>query len=662
MATMNRLAGEESLYLRRHAASLVDWYPWGPDAFATARQRDVPVLLSIGYSSCHWCHVMARETFDVAGIASLLNASVVSIKVDRDELPEIDAVYMKALRAATGGGGWPMTLLLLPDQRPFFAGTYLAADQMRELISDALYGWREHRQDVVQRAEQISAALTERSRAVPQSRQPTGAAHAGGEDHAAAAVARLRDGFDATWGGFGTGPKFPRPTLLELLLWTSRQGLTADSLPMLTRTLDAMAAGGIFDHLSGGFARYTVDRAWRVPHFEKLLPDNAQLARAYLRAWKLTGADRYRQTAEETLHYLASPPVYAGDGFASAEDADTDDGEGGYYLWTRDEVIAAGGTAAADWFGVTSAGTVRGRNVLWRPQGHQLAPPAEIDQARRRLLAARRARERPAVDDRVITEWNAMAVAAFAEASGALGNADWLRLAVRVGSFLLENLRRPDGRWLRAWRRGHARHLAGATDYAWLVEAFICLAELTGSPSWTTAASETADGLLDLFTDDHTAGVWATGHDMPVPVTRLKGIGDGVTPSASGLSAWVLTRLSALTGDERYQRAAERIIDGVLPVLRRDPSRLATATLAAELIAIGPVQVTIPAGRLDLAAVVRQHYLPEVVCLTRGDLRGARVCRAGVCLPLADDAESLGRLVAATDGARGRDTALMRRT
>lgn len=695
---MNMLAGEDSLYLRQHAASPVDWHPWGPAAFETAARRDVPVLLSVGYSSCHWCHVMAREVFDDHGMAEMINASVVSVKVDKDERPEVDHLYTKALRASTGGAGWPMTLLLLPDQRPFFAATFLARPALSELLAAVGEAWRHRRPVIEERAAALSAAVVSRSQASagalaappppaqpltagpPQASQrepgpsqasqrepgPSEASQREPGQRKAGqpgpvrpepgpvtrAVAALRSRFDPAWGGFDPGPKFPRPVLAELLLWAARHGSCADALPMASTTMKAMASGGIYDHLGGGFARYATDRAWHVPHFEKLLTDNAQLARVYLHAWKLTGWDGYRQVAQETLGYLAAAPMrIPGAGFASAQDAESGGVEGRYYLWRWQEVVDIGGLEAARWYGVTPAGNWRGANVLWRPRRGELSRSAAMEDARHRLLAARSRREPPATDERIITEWNAMAVAAFAEAGPALGRPEWTGLAAEVAAFLLTQLRRDDGRWRRGWRDGRARHLAWAGDYAWLIEAFTRLAEATGAASWTDAARQAADELLALFWDPR-GGVWSTGSDAPVVLTRAKVIADGTAPSASGMAAWALARLGGLTGEPRYHDAAASIVAAVAPRLGAAPTRLAGCALAAELLAHGPATVTLPPGRPDLAAVVSRHYLPDVVAVpassgAAGPAAGAAtVCRYGVCRPACGDPAALGDLLA----------------
>ncbi len=656
---MNRLAGEDSLYLRQHVGSPVDWYPWGPAAFEAAAQRDVPVLLSVGYSSCHWCHVMAREVFDDARMAAEINSSVVSVKVDKDERPEVDHLYTKALRASAGGAGWPMTLLLLPDQRPFFAATFLTRPALSELLVTVGEAWRHRRSQIEEHAAALSSAVVSRSQS---SLTSTGAGPQVGV--VADVVAALRPRFDPQWGGFDRGPKFPRPILIELLLWAARHGTCADALPMACTTLDAMASGGIYDHLGGGFARYATDPAWRVPHFEKMLTDNAQLARVFLHAWKLTGWDGYRQVARETLGYLATAPMrIPGAGFASSQDAESGGVEGGYYLWQWHEVVGIGGPEAAQWYGVTPTGNWQGTNILWRPDRGELPRPASVEAARQRLLAARATREPPAADDRMTTEWNAMAVAAFAEAGPALGRPEWTRLAAEVASFLLARLRRADGRWLRGWRDGRARHLAWAGDYVWLIEAFTRLAEATGAPIWTGAARQTADELLRLFWDPG-GGVWATGSDTPAMLTRAKVIVYGSVPSTNGMAACALARLGALTAEPRYHNAAASIVAAVAAKLGKAPARLASFALAAELLAHGPATVTLPPARPGLAVVVTRHYLPELVTRfaartdapaaaappasapVRPAADGAMVCRAHVCTPPISDPMTLAERLA----------------
>ena len=381
---MNRLADQTSPYLRQHAENPVDWYPWGQDAFAAARLRDVPILLSIGYSACHWCHVMAHESFEDPATAGVMNAGFVNIKVDREERPDVDAIYMEAVQAVTGSGGWPMTVFLLPDGRPFLGGTYFPRDRLAELLGQVSRAWHRRRPDLEAAATQLAEAVRAGT-ALPGRGWNTDGGGApdldgGGAPSGAllgAASDTLLARFDAEWGGFGGAPKFPQPAMLELLLLAAFRTGRADVAGAVTTTLDAMAAGGIYDHLAGGFARYSTDRRWLVPHFEKMLYDNAQLTRVYLHAFQLTGAVQYRQVVTETLEYLLRSPMrLPGGGLASAEDADSEGEEGRFYVWGEAEVLEVAGPPARDWYGVTDEGNWEGRNILCRPLGASLSAPA----------------------------------------------------------------------------------------------------------------------------------------------------------------------------------------------------------------------------------------------------------------------------------------------
>jgi hypothetical protein len=382
-----------------------------------------------------------------------------------------------------------------------------------------------------------------------------------------------------------------------------------------TTTLDAMASGGIYDHLGGGFARYAVERRWLVPHFEKMLYDNAQLIRLYTHGWQVTGADRYRQVVEETVAYLLRPPMRsAAGGLHSAEDADSEGVEGKFYVWSLDEVAAHGGQAAVDWYGVTAAGNWEGKNILWRPERGDLIRPPEVEDARRRLFEVREQRIRPGLDDKVVTEWNAMAVAALAEAGAALGRTDWVAAAEEVADFLLASLRRADGRWLRAWQGGRAgRHLAYAVDYAWLIEAFTRLAEATGEARWVAEARGVADGLLRLFRDAEEGGFFTTGEDAEKLLVRSKDTYDGATPSANSVAAVALVRLAALTGDERYEEAGATVVNMMAPLLGRHPTAFANFLAAVDLIVSGVTEVAVTGDREDLVAALASRYLPNAV-------------------------------------------------
>jgi uncharacterized protein YyaL (SSP411 family) len=403
--------------------------------------------------------------------------------------------------------------------------------------------------------------------------------------------------------------------VLELLILAAARTGRADVATALTTTLDAMAEGGIYDHLGGGFARYSTDRQWLVPHFEKMLYDNALLARVYLHAWQYTGAEQYRQVAGETLDYLLRPPVrLAGGGLASAEDADSEGVEGRFYVWDAGEVLEVGGAAAVEWYGVTVGGNWEGHNILFRPRHAPLARPPEVETARQALFDRREQRVRPGLDDKVLTEWNAMAVAALAEAGGALQRVDWIDAAGEIGDFLLTHLRRPaDGRWLRSWQGTSARHLAYAADHAWLVEAFVRLAEASGQARWIGAARAAADALLDLFADTRSGVLHMTGRDAETLIARPIDSQDGAVPAANSVAAQALLRLAALTGVGRYEEAARGVLDTMAPALALAPIAFTGSVAAAELARGGLTEVVVTGSRPDLLEVVRRRYLPAAV-------------------------------------------------
>ncbi|MGH9066755.1 MAG: thioredoxin domain-containing protein [Acidimicrobiales bacterium] len=680
VAATNRLARETSPYLRQHASNPVDWWPWGEDAFAEARRRDVPVLLSVGYSACHWCHVMAHESFEDPATAEVLNAGFVSIKVDREERPDVDSVYMEAVQALTGQGGWPMTVFLTPDGRPFYGGTYFPSAGGRGLptfgaVLEAMsQAWRERRPEVMDQAGALSAAVQARAR-VPVAEDLVGGSGRSGRAGGGAGPAEtigakragellsrafslLRSAHDDQRGGFGAAPKFPQPTMVDLLLRAHARHGGAEALAMATTTLDAMASGGIYDHLGGGFARYSVDASWSVPHFEKMLDDQAGLARVYLHAWQLTGEARWLQVVEETISYVASDLAGPDGGLCSAEDADSEGEEGRFYLWRPGEVEAVLGPdlarAALEWYGVTPAGNFEGgTTVLHRRDRGQLLRPPEVEEARRRLLEARSGRVRPGRDDKVLTEWNAMMIATLAEAAAAAGRSDWRELAVTTAEALLGALRRPgDGRWLRSWQGGRAHHLAYASDYAWLVDAFTRLGELTGGAAWTGLARETADALLHLFWDEESGGLFTTGHDAERLIVRSKELYDGATPSANSEAALALARLGALTGEARYYGASEAILAMVEPVLSAQPTALTHALAAVDFLPGGVTEIAVVGDRPDLVAAARDRWLPGAVLawgepypspLWEGRPAGAAyVCRDYTCLAPARSVEELG--------------------
>ncbi|MGH9151722.1 MAG: thioredoxin domain-containing protein [Acidimicrobiales bacterium] len=614
---MNRLADETSPYLRQHRDNPVEWHPWGEEAFARARAEGKPVLLSVGYSACHWCHVMAHESFEDPAVAAVMNELFVCVKVDREERPDVDAVYMEAVQAMTGQGGWPMTVFLTPDGRPFFGGTYFPrtawggrpgfVDVMRAVAE----AWQDRRDHVVGQADHLSQSIGARSTALA-----AGGGGAVGPGLLDAALGVLRSSFDAEWGGFGRAPKFPTPTNVELVLraWARGDGHDPGTLAMATTTLDAMASGGIYDHLGGGFARYSVDNFWMVPHFEKMLYDQAGLVRAYAHAWQATGAAHYRQVVEETVGYVLRDLRAPEGGLYSAEDADSEGEEGRFYVWRHDELADVGGPEAVAWYGATPAGNFEGANILHRPVRGDLVRPPLVEQARRRLFEVREKRVRPGLDDKVLTEWNAMFASALAEAGAALGRPEWVASAVETAEFLLASLRRADGRWLRSWQRdGGARHLAYAVDHAWLVDAFTRLGEATGEARWIDAARDAADGLLGLFADPGGPGFFTVGSDGEQLIVRQKDLFDGATPSANAVAANALLRLSALTGERAYAEPAVAVIDAMAGLMGEHPGAFTHLVAAAAVHVDGLAQVVVAGDRPDLVRAVQSRYLPGAV-------------------------------------------------
>jgi uncharacterized protein len=655
----NQLADQTSPYLRQHRDNPVDWYPWGEEAFALAAKLDRPVLLSVGYSACHWCHVMAHESFEDQSTAEIMNSGFVNIKVDREERPDVDSVYMEAVQALTGGGGWPMTVFLLPDGRPFLGGTYYpktpshgqpSFTQLLEAVAEA---WQERRPALEEQARALVEAVAARSSLPSPEGQPAPASEV-----LSAAYRSLRSLHDDQWGGFGRAPKFPQPTMVELLLRAHAHNRSAETMAMIVTTLDAMASGGIYDHLGGGFARYSVDQHWLVPHFEKMLYDQAGLVRAYLHGWQHSGHRRWLQVVEETIAYVLRDLANPGGGLCSAEDADSEGEEGLFYLWDSSEIdalLGEDGPEAREWWGVGREANFEGRNILWRPRRGDLIRPPAIERARAALWSAREARVRPGLDDKVLTEWNAMMAASLAEAGAAAGRPDWVAAAERVGRFLLDNLRSGSGRWLRSWQGGQAAHLAYAADYAWLIEAFVRLYEATGRRAWLDRALEVADGMVELFWDDQDQGLFTTGSDAESLIVRAKDFMDGATPSANSVAAATLVRLSLLSGRDDLAGRAAAIVDRVGSLVDSHPTAFCHLLGAVDMQGSGSVQIVIPGRSPDLLEEVNRRHLPNSVLawgeagdgpLWEGRTEGhAYVCRGTTCLAPMDDGASLGRVL-----------------
>ncbi|MDQ4090306.1 MAG: thioredoxin domain-containing protein [Actinomycetota bacterium] len=653
---MNRLADETSPYLQQHRDNPVDWYPWGDEAFEKARTEDKPILLSVGYAACHWCHVMAHESFEDERTAEVMNKLFVNVKVDREERPDVDAIYMEAVQALSGHGGWPMTVFLTPDGRPFFGGTYFPPSprqgmpsftQLCQAMSEV---WKERRDDVLNQAEELTTALG-RSNEIAPSGDPLP-----GPEALVSARNTLLQRFDNKWGGFGPAPKFPQPDLLELLLRAWLRDTSEDTLAMVTVTLDAMTAGGMYDHLGGGFARYSTDTQWLVPHFEKMLTDQGLLVGVYLHAWQATGEQRFLQVLSETIDYVRRDLRHPDGGFFSSEDADSEGVEGKFYVWSEAEVRSLlGGAAdeAIEWWGITPGGNFEGANILHRPVRGALERSPAVESARRILFEAREGRVRPGLDDKVLTEWNGLFIASLASAGAATGREDWLADARAGASFLLDNLRRPDGRWLRGWQGGRpGRPLAFAADYAAVVDAFTRLGEATGEARWIAEARSAADAMLELFWDDRAGGLFTNGSDAETLITRSKDLVDNAVPSSNGNAAQALLRLGALVGEGYYTQRGEDILSLLAGMIRQHPTAFSRALTAADLVSAGVTEVAVVGReRPDLVRAVQARYLPNAVLawgepypspLFEDRKDGlAYVCRNYACQAPVSDVESL---------------------
>jgi uncharacterized protein len=564
----NRLVQETSPYLLQHAENPVDWYPWGEEASARARAEDMPILLSVGYSACHWCHVMERESFEDADTAAYMNANFVCIKVDREERPDVDAIYMEAVQAFTGQGGWPMTVFLDPDGVPFYGGTYFPPDDSRgmpsfRMVMEAvLEAYRGQRDEIRERAATTVGRLEALAKLDP------GAAP--GPERLTEAVTTLLSRGDPANGGFGRAPKFPPASSLELLM-SRRVGLDH-----VERTLDAMLAGGIYDQVGGGFARYAVDSAWLVPHFEKMLYDNGLLARAYLHGWQVLRHERYRRACEETLDWLLREMRGPEGGFYSAYDADSEGEEGKFYVWTPEEIravldgVAAVGARGPDaepapldpdailaYYGVTEAGNFEGKNILHLADGAAAERPAGLDDARAALLAARAERVWPELDDKRLTSWNALAISALAEAGAVLGRSDYLEAATKCAEFLTTTMRDPaTGHLLRTYKDGRAHLNAYLEDHAFLVEALLTLYESSFDPRWFSEARALAETMIERFGDDERGGFFTTSSDHESLIARRKEVGDHPIPAGQSSAALGLLRLAALSGEAAFATRA----------------------------------------------------------------------------------------------------------
>lgn len=627
----NHLAGETSPYLLQHLFNPVDWYPWGDEALDRARREDKPIFLSIGYAACHWCHVMERESFEDEAVAAFLNEHFVSIKVDREERPDVDEIYMTAVHLLTGTGGWPLSVFLTPDREPFFGGTYFPPSAtfgrpgFLDILARVADAWKRRRSDVALSAGRI----TEHLRRAVSDPGPRGAAAPPGRAEIALAAAHLASRFDPTWGGFGSAPKFPPHGAIGLLLREHARSGETTPLSMAVTTLDAMASGGIYDQFGGGFARYSTDDRWLVPHFEKMLYDQALLVPVYVDAWLLTGKRRYRRVVEETLDFVRREMTDPAGGFWSSLDADSEGREGIYYLWTPEEVDAALGPEDGPFlrrvYGIEEGGNFEGKSIPSLLGGSLEARAPEWGMAeeglearlaplRSRLLAARARRVRPATDDKILTAWNGLMIGAFARAFQALGRAADGASAKAAAGFALREMR-DGGRWLAAYRAGKAHLPAYLDDHAFLARGLLDLYEASFERRWLDAAAAVARTMTAHFADGD-GGFFFTANDHPPLLARSRSAHDGALPAGSGVAAETLLRLAAHLGDREMRASAERTLQAMQPLTARNPSAFA-ALLAAADFSSGPVvEIALAGSRTDptaeaLVNVIRSRYLPN---------------------------------------------------
>ncbi|HEX3245843.1 MAG TPA: thioredoxin domain-containing protein [Chloroflexota bacterium] len=638
----NRLINETSPYLLQHAHNPVDWYPWGEEALARAKSEDKPILLSIGYSACHWCHVMERESFENDEIAALMNRYFVSIKVDREERPDLDSIYMSATQAMTQHGGWPMTVFLTPDGAPYYAGTYFPPTDrggmpgFARVVESLGQAYQTERERVVENAARIRAFLEQQS-------SPHGEHGELSPAILTQAVATLKQSFDWTNGGFRGAPKFPQPMNLETLLREWRRSGDDDALHMVEHTLHKMIRGGIHDQLGGGFHRYSVDAKWLVPHFEKMLYDNAQLSRLLLETYQATGKSLYQRAAIAILDYVRREMTDPAGGFYSSQDADSEGEEGKFFVWTPAEVLAVVGRADAPivcrYFDVTASGNFEGKNILNVPEEPEVVAEAlsisveelesVIARARARLFEAREQRVRPGRDDKVLTAWNGLMLRAFATAARIFGRGDFQSQAETNARFLLAELRR-DGRLLRTWKDGQA-HLNGyLEDYAFLIDGLVALHEATLDPAWLIEARGLTDTMLDLFWVNG-EGFYDTARDHEQLVARPRDVFDNATPSGTSVAAEVLLRIASLTGEGRYADRAREVLQSMAPMMTRAPGGFGRLLAALdfeqspprELAIIGRLESTNTRRLLDAAS---SRYEPNLVLA--GSEEGDRRARA----------------------------------
>ena len=644
----NRLIDETSPYLLQHAHNPVDWYPWGEEALERARREDMPILLSVGYSACHWCHVMERESFEDAEIAALMNDNFVCIKVDREERPDIDSIYMTAVQTLTGQGGWPMTVFLTPDGKPFYGGTYFPPEDrgglpaFPRLVEALAAAYKTRRGDVTRTTSQLVERMKQVSAGMAAIEPLT-------VDVLQSAKRAVASQFDGRHGGVGLQPKFPQPMTYEFLLRHHDRTQDPESLEMVELTLTRMAEGGIYDQIGGGFHRYSTDTYWLVPHFEKMLYDNALLARLYLHAYQVTGDPLYRRIVEETLDYMAREMTDANGGFYSAQDADSEGVEGKFFVWRPEETIDLLGKTEGDlfnkYYGVTRKGNFEGRSILHVAKGGAAIRGMSEEELlttlrrwKKQVLSARSERVAPGLDDKVLTSWNGLAMRAFAEAGAALGRQDYVEKANINAKFVLDSLVR-DGRLLRTYRNGEAKLKGYLEDYAFLIDGLLALHEATLDGRWLDESISLGRAMVDLFWEESEGRFYDTGRDHEELVLRPRDYTDNATPCGSSMAADVLLRLAVVAGDSEHQRRAVTSLRSVRELMSRFPTGAGHWLGALDFYLSTPKEIAIVGGAGDaeteaLLSEVSRRYLPNRVLVGSAG-NGAAEARSGI--PLLED-------------------------